>query len=83
MKLGNTFTLVIGFAGLVGSQSVNGIYDLLSRRLPQHAKSFEFCLGNVTDNGNATKSFDSYAVSSGQNGTTKIQGQTLSAISYG
>jgi hypothetical protein len=60
------------------SQSTQGIYDLVQRRIPQHADNFQFALVNFTDQG-----YDQYIVSSLPNGTVLVEGNTLSALSHG
>jgi alpha-N-acetylglucosaminidase len=67
------------------SQSTQGIYNLLQRRMPQHADSFQFSLVNVTgvasDDGD--QPFDRYVVSTLSNGTVLVEGNSLSALSSG
>ncbi|KAJ5633385.1 hypothetical protein N7490_009724 [Penicillium lividum] len=60
------------------AQSTQGIYDLVQRRMPQHADSFQFLLDNSTD-----QSHDHYVVSTLDNGTVSVQGNSLSALSSG
>ncbi|GFF94021.1 alpha-N-acetylglucosaminidase [Aspergillus udagawae] len=67
------------------SQSTQGIYNLLQRRMPQHADSFQFSLVNATgvasDDGG--QPFDHYVVSTLSNGTVLVEGNSLSALSSG
>jgi alpha-N-acetylglucosaminidase len=65
------------FAGSV-SADAQGIYDLVKRRMPQHADSFQFSLLDSVQN-----STDQYVVSTPENGTVLIEGNSLSALSYG
>ncbi|KAF2104360.1 putative alpha-N-acetylglucosaminidase [Rhizodiscina lignyota] len=75
---------VIAFLGAVQCQSVQGIYNLVARRLPQHRNNFDFCLTDFGTHSNSNQSeFDQYLVTSGPNGKIKIEGSTLSAISVG
>lgn len=60
------------------AQSTQGIYDLVQRRMPQHADSFQFLLVNSTD-----QPQDQYVVSTLDNGTVSVQGNSLSALSSG
>lgn len=71
--------LWLSTASAVVAQSTQGIYDLVQRRLPSHASSFEFSLVNATQT-NAT--YDQYTVSTA-NGKVLVQGNTLSALSTG
>jgi alpha-N-acetylglucosaminidase len=64
----------------VAAQSTEGIYNLVQRRLPNHADSFRFTLVNATQTAN---SYDQYVVSTAANGTVLVQGSSLSALSSG
>jgi alpha-N-acetylglucosaminidase len=78
------FTKALYLALLAGTglaaQSTKGIYDLLQRRMPFHASSFELSL--VDSIGNAS-GHDQYMVSSTSKGKILVQGTTLSALSSG
>jgi alpha-N-acetylglucosaminidase len=63
------------------SLSTDGIYDLVKRRLPQHADSFEFVLVNETDRDTTVN--DQYVVSSTSDGKILVEGNSLSALSSG
>jgi alpha-N-acetylglucosaminidase len=67
-------------AGTGLAQSTQGIYNLLQRRMPSHAHSFELSL--VESIGNAT-AYDQYEVSSNSEGKILVRGTTLSALSSG
>lgn len=67
-------------ASTVVAQSTHGLYDLVQRRLPNHADSFRFTLVNTTQN---TTNYDQYVVSTALNGTILVQGSSLSALSSG
>ncbi|KAJ5981184.1 hypothetical protein N7499_001803 [Penicillium canescens] len=67
-------------ASTVAAQSTEGIYNLVQRRLPNHADSFRFTLVNATQ---AANSYDQYVVSTAANGTVLVQGSSLSALSSG
>lgn len=73
------------FASSASADYMQGIYDLVRRRMPQHADSFQFSLldtvNDQPDHANQVK--DQYVVSSLQNGTILIEGNSLSALSYG
>lgn len=62
-----------------------GIYDLVRRRMPQHADSFQFSLLDTvqTQPDHTDQVKDQYLVSTLQNGTILIEGNSLSALSYG
>lgn len=63
------------------SLSTDGIYNLVKRRLPQHADSFEFSLVNETEkNANVN---DTYVVSGTSDGKILVEGNSLSALSSG
>lgn len=66
--------------GLV-NMSTAGIEALIQRRLPQHATSFQFTLVNVSTS--TSRDNDSYTVSSTDDGTIMVQGNTLSALTSG
>jgi alpha-N-acetylglucosaminidase len=73
------------FAGSASADYAQGIYDLVRRRIPQHADSFQFSLLDTVqsppDYTDQVK--DQYVVSTLQNGTILIEGNSLSALSYG
>lgn len=71
--------LWLSVASTVVAQSTQGIYDLVQRRLPNHAGSFQFSLVNATQ---SNSTFDQYTVSTA-NGKVFVQGNTLSALSSG
>jgi alpha-N-acetylglucosaminidase len=58
-----------------------GVEALVKRRLPHHAPSFQFELVNATSS--SSRGNDSYLVSSEQDGSILIQGNTLSALLSG
>lgn len=65
-----------------------GIYDLVRRRIPQHANSFHFSLtnatvGNTIPSSATDKPNDQYVISTGLDGKIWIEGNTLSALSSG
>ncbi|KAL3421437.1 hypothetical protein PVAG01_07882 [Phlyctema vagabunda] len=60
--------------------TTQGIYSLIQRRMPFHADSFEFLLVNSISNGTG---YDQYMVSSTSNGKIRVEGTTLSALSFG
>lgn len=62
------------------AQSTQGIYDLVQRRMPNHANSFQFTLTNTTQ---TAGSYDQYVVSTAADGTVTVQGSTLSALASG
>lgn len=72
--------LWLSAASSVVAQSTQGIYNLVQRRLPNHADSFQFSLLNVTQ---SNSTYDQYTVSTAPNGKVLVQGNTLSALSTG
>lgn len=71
---------VVALAGFSLAQSTQGIYDLVQRRMPLHARSFEFSLVECTNN---VTGHDQYTVSSTSKGKILVEGTTLSALSSG
>ena len=73
------------FAGSATADYAQGIYDLVRRRMLQHADSFHFLLldtvQSTPDHSDQVK--DQYIVSSLENGSLLIKGNSLSALSYG
>lgn len=72
-------------AGAASADYVQGIYDLVKRRMPQHADSFQFSLLDTVQNQSYHKNqvTDQYIVSTLQNGTVLVEGNSLSALTYG
>lgn len=70
--------LLLGlYASTTFAQSLDGIYDLVRRRMPDHADNFRFSLVDF----NSTN--DQFVVSTAANGTILVQGNSLSAVAYG
>lgn len=67
-------------ASTVVAQSTEGIYNLVKRRLPNHADDIRFELTNSTQ---VNDSYDQYVVSTVDDGTLLVQGSSLSALSSG
>ncbi len=61
-------------------KSTQGIYSLIERRMPLHADSFELLLVDSFVN---TTGYDQYMVSSTSTGKIRVEGTTLSALSFG
>lgn len=71
--------LLLGLcASTTFAQSLDGIYDLVRRRMPKHVDSFRFSLMDFNSTNN-----DQFVVSTAANGTILVQGNSLSALSYG
>ncbi|KAH1545996.1 hypothetical protein KXX57_004166 [Aspergillus fumigatus] len=71
--------LLLGLcASITFAQSLDGIYDLVRRRMPKHVDSFRFSLVDFNSTNN-----DRFVVSTAANGTILVQGNSLSALSYG
>lgn len=79
--------LLLFWIALAGStataQGVQGIVDLVQRRMPDHVDKFKFILHNASSIANHSNELDTYVVSSVPNGTIVVQGSTLSALSSG
>jgi alpha-N-acetylglucosaminidase len=73
------------FVGSASAEYAQGIYDLVRRRMPQHADSFQFSLLDTVQNppDHTDQVTDQYIISTPQNGTVLIEGNSLSALSYG
>jgi alpha-N-acetylglucosaminidase len=70
--------LLLGLcASTTFAQSLDGIYDLVRRRMPKHTDSFRFSLVDF----NSTN--DQFVVSTAANGTILVQGNSISAVAYG
>jgi len=67
-------------ASIVRAQSIDGIYNLLKRRIPDHVDSFRFTLDPQFTNG---EGYDHFVVQSATNGTILVHGNTLSALLTG
>ena len=67
------------------SQSIQGILDLVQRRLPDHVGNFEFRLvGNENASFSVTtKENDQYSVSSTAGGKILVEGNSLIALTSG
>jgi alpha-N-acetylglucosaminidase len=67
------------------SQSIQGILDLVRRRLPDHVGDFEFRLvGNGSASSSVTtKENDQYSVSSTAGGKILVEGSSLIALASG
>jgi alpha-N-acetylglucosaminidase len=67
------------------SQSVQGILDLVQRRLPDHVGDFEFrLLGNGSSSFSiTTKENDEYSISSTTDGKILVEGNSLIALASG
>jgi hypothetical protein len=66
--------------------STQGISDLVKRRIPQHADSFQFSLVNAIPSvilSAADKPNDQYVVSTSDDGKVLVEGNSLSALSSG
>lgn len=79
----NFLLLFCTLTSIVSCSNLQGLYDLVERRLPQHCGSFQFTLTQSSNYSNASTVYDSYTIANGQNGSISIRGQSLSAISYG
>ena len=78
-------TIILGIliAGTAASaQSVQGILDLVKRRLPNHVAKFTFSIVNATA-ASPSKHNDEYTVSRSANGKILVEGNSLSGLSIG
>ena len=79
------WTIILGIliAGTaVSAQSVQGILDLVKRRLPNHVAEFTFSIVNATA-ASPSKVNDEYTVSRSAKGKILVEGNSLSALSMG
>lgn len=77
---------LVAASSVFASQSTDGIYGLIKRRLPEHADSFELSLVNATGSTVASatdKPNDKYTVSSAHDGKILVEGNSLSALASG
>lgn len=81
MRLSTLLVWAITALTVTSAQSVQGIQDLVKRRLPHHVDSFSFSLVNATQPYDQTN--DQYIVSSASNGTILVEGNSLSALASG
>ncbi len=69
------------FATLGPAQSTDGLYNLVKRRMPNHADHFHFTID--TSNLTGTEGYDQFEVSNAPDGKILIKGNTISALSSG
>jgi alpha-N-acetylglucosaminidase len=74
------WALGVGAFALQTSVSTAGVESLVQRLLPQHASSFRFAL---VDAPNADVTKDTYTVSSTNDGSILVQGNSVSALLSG
>ncbi|KAF2091731.1 glycoside hydrolase family 89 protein [Saccharata proteae CBS 121410] len=69
-----------------------GLVDLVSRRMPAHVGSFEFCLrssgsglrdGSAAPENGSSQGYDAYVVSSTAGGRVRVESETLSGLASG
>ncbi|KAK7545285.1 putative alpha-N-acetylglucosaminidase [Phyllosticta citricarpa] len=65
---------------LTATGTTQGLVDLVTRRIPDHAADFHFVLSNQTTN---SSGYDHYAVSTPANGQVKIESSSLSGLASG
>ncbi|KAK7523799.1 putative alpha-N-acetylglucosaminidase [Phyllosticta citriasiana] len=65
---------------LTATGTTQGLVDLVTRRIPDHAADFQFVLSNQTTN---SSGYDHYAVSTPANGQVKIESSSLSGLANG
>ena len=82
MRLFSLLTAVItALTSVVTAQSTDGLYNLVSRRLPNLAGSFVFIIDSPTDPFQLQN--DHYTVSTNILGQIQVEGSSLSALSKG
>ncbi|KAF2002261.1 glycoside hydrolase family 89 protein [Amniculicola lignicola CBS 123094] len=62
--------------------STQGLYDLITRRLPSASDDFKFILNDVTASNSSTPPNDAFTIST-VNGSIAIEGSSLSALATG
>jgi alpha-N-acetylglucosaminidase len=78
--------VLLGATGAVAQYpSTEGIYNLVQRRIPQHADSFQFSLVNATLTrfSASGRPNDQYVVSTSGDGKVLVEGNSLSALASG
>jgi alpha-N-acetylglucosaminidase len=85
MQLSGLWIWTTIFIVTATAQSIQGILDLVQRRLPEHEGNFEFRLvGNGTASSSiTTKQNDQYSVSSTTGGKILVEGNSLIALASG
>jgi hypothetical protein len=86
MQLLNLIVWALAAAATATAQSIDGVLNLVKRRLPSHVDDFTFHLfgnqtGPITSATNATN--DQYTVSSISPGKIQIEGNSLIALASG
>ncbi|KAF2732983.1 putative alpha-N-acetylglucosaminidase [Polyplosphaeria fusca] len=75
--------LALGWETISAATSVQGLYDLLDRRIPGHKDDFTFVLNETARPANASsRPNDGFTVAS-SNGTIVISGNSISALATG
>ncbi|KAF2489248.1 putative alpha-N-acetylglucosaminidase [Lophium mytilinum] len=79
------FRALLLWVGTVAALSTKGLYDLVERRLPGHENDFSFALDDgYRFGGHDTRLLnDTYSISTAQNGTIAITGNSLSGLATG
>jgi alpha-N-acetylglucosaminidase len=85
MQLSGLWIWATIFIVTATSQSIQGVLDLVQRRLPDHVGGFEF---RLVGNGSAsfsitTKANDQYSVSSTADGKILVEGNSVIALASG
>ncbi|KAF2636776.1 putative alpha-N-acetylglucosaminidase [Massarina eburnea CBS 473.64] len=75
--------LLASLQTIVTATSVQGLYDLVQRRLPGHSEEFVFTLNETTCANSTDLVNDSFTVATGANGSIAITGNSLSALATG
>lgn len=78
-------SILLPFCASVANAStdpaVQGLIDLVQRRMPNHVDDFKFILSNASSSAGQVN--DQYNVSSGVNGSIVVQGNSRSALASG
>ncbi|KAF7715307.1 Alpha-N-acetylglucosaminidase [Penicillium ucsense] len=81
MHLGTILLSVCSIGVLAYAQSTQGLYNLVKRRLSNHANHFDFTIDKSCCAG--IDGYDRFMVSNGPNNTISIKGTSISALSSG
>jgi alpha-N-acetylglucosaminidase len=75
-------SILLPFCAHAGTDpAVQGLVDLVQRRMPNHVDDFKFILSNASSSAGQVN--DQYYVSSGVNGSIVVQGNSRSALASG
>ncbi|KAJ4377746.1 hypothetical protein N0V83_000576 [Neocucurbitaria cava] len=81
-RIGGLLSSLLAVAA-AATLSTQGLYDLVERRLPGHSNDFVFTLNDTAHTNSSKPPNDAYLVSTHNNGSISIEGNSLSALASG